>query len=348
MRFRWARWEASSSPLAAPDRHGGGRRRRSAGTVVSGGDVCRPDAAHSAAAAAARARETRTRTATCSPAAIENEARPRGRRRTLSLVVPAQRPTVAAGQLSLSVMDLAPKDSLLDTSATPAKAGVAAGAAVVAGLAAVVSASSAGPVTAAGATTNSSAPMSVVPIERGSPSRSNAPLSGSSTPAPIVADPRRLAVVGGERRGRALVAAAVDVVRVRAGCPVVRPVRVTGGDRRRGSAAVGAHREAGAARAALGDHVDEFDRRLGRRTVRGGLDRHATVARRHRSDVAEVAGAVGVQMALAPAPWAIAMLLRTVLSANCVVHIDAEEPFTRPGRRSHRTRTRRTSRASPE
>jgi zinc transporter ZupT len=43
------------------------------------------------------------------------------------LVRPEQRPIVAAGQLSFSVMNLPPKDSLAERSLTPAKAGVAAG-----------------------------------------------------------------------------------------------------------------------------------------------------------------------------------------------------------------------------
>jgi len=77
------------------------------------------------------ARETRTLTLPCLPGAIEKRVRPSvtrlelARRRAVSLVRPEQRPTVATGQLSLSVMNLPPKVSLVETSLTPAKAGVA-------------------------------------------------------------------------------------------------------------------------------------------------------------------------------------------------------------------------------
>jgi len=53
------------------------------------------------------------------------------RRLALSLVRPVQRPTVPAGQLSLSVMNLPPRESRVATSLTPAKAGVTAGVWVV-------------------------------------------------------------------------------------------------------------------------------------------------------------------------------------------------------------------------
>src|SRR4051812_6346583 len=86
------------------------------------------------------ARETRTVTLACPPAAIENGARPRTTvaaarppRRALSVLRPEQRPTVAAGQRSLSVISLPPKLGLVEASLTPAKAGVA----VVVGLVAV-------------------------------------------------------------------------------------------------------------------------------------------------------------------------------------------------------------------
>ena len=83
--------------------------------------------------------ETRTLTLARLPAGIENRARPRVTdraapervRRTLSSVRPEQRPTVPAGQLSLSAMNLPPKVSLADTRLTPAKGGVAAGVGVV-------------------------------------------------------------------------------------------------------------------------------------------------------------------------------------------------------------------------
>jgi hypothetical protein len=64
------------------------------------------------------------------PDAIENGARPSVtdrappegcRRRAVSFVRPEQRPTVPAGQPSLSATNLPPKDSRVDTSATPAK-----------------------------------------------------------------------------------------------------------------------------------------------------------------------------------------------------------------------------------
>jgi hypothetical protein len=80
------------------------------------------------------AREARTRTLACSPAAIENRAEPRAtagaarepgrRRRAVSLVRPEQPPTVPAGQLSLSVTNPPPNDSLVETGLTPAKPGV--------------------------------------------------------------------------------------------------------------------------------------------------------------------------------------------------------------------------------
>jgi len=83
------------------------------------------------------ARETRTLTLARAPAASENVARPSvtrepagelvRRRRAVSFVRPEQRPTVAAGHVSLSVMNRRAKVSRVDTSFTPANAGVGVG-----------------------------------------------------------------------------------------------------------------------------------------------------------------------------------------------------------------------------
>jgi len=82
------------------------------------------------------ARETRTLTVARAPAAIEKLARPSmtreparelvRRRRAVSFVPPEQRPTVAAGHVSLSVMNRRANASLVDTF-TPAKPGVGVG-----------------------------------------------------------------------------------------------------------------------------------------------------------------------------------------------------------------------------
>jgi hypothetical protein len=134
----------------------------------------------------------RTLTVLCVPTGIENVARPRvtveparelvGRRRAVSLVLPEQRATVPAGQRRVTVMNPRAALSLVDTNRTPAN-GRAEGGVVGGG---VVQGGVAGGVVAG---TNSSAPMSVVPIARGSPSNSSAPLIGSLRPASIVYAP---------------------------------------------------------------------------------------------------------------------------------------------------------------
>jgi hypothetical protein len=104
----------------------------------------------------------------------------------VSVVRPEQRPTVSAGQRSLTVIARRAYVSLRDTRSTPANG---CGGSVGAGSGARVGDGLGGDGVGAGGT-NSSAPMSVVPMARGSPSRSKAALSiGSLRPASIVGDP---------------------------------------------------------------------------------------------------------------------------------------------------------------